>query len=55
MTLYRVVSWTDIRITRTTNDVVEKYLYNVKNQLVEIVGEKDHKYFTYDKQGNTIK
>ena len=43
------------RITRTTNDVVEKYLYNVKNQLVEIVGEKEHKYFTYDKQGNTIK
>ena len=42
-------------ITRTTNDIVEKYLYNVKNQLVEIVGEKENKYFTYDKQGNTIK
>lgn len=42
-----------IRYTYDKNNNIKTI--NVKNQLVEIVGEKDHKYFTYDKQGNTIK
>nr|WP_241395742.1 RHS repeat-associated core domain-containing protein [Clostridium beijerinckii] len=43
------------RLTKTTTDITEKYIYNVKNQLKELHKESGISYFTYDKQGNTIK
>nr|WP_278046065.1 RHS repeat-associated core domain-containing protein [Clostridium saccharobutylicum] len=43
------------RLTKTTNDITEKYIYNAKNQLKELHNNLGINYFTYDKQGNTIK
>lgn len=43
------------RLTKTTNDITEKYVYNVKNQLKELHNNSGINHFTYDKQGNTIK
>ena len=51
------------RLTKTTNEVTEKYCYNIKNQLKEVYKEEGNSNnihckmwsFTYDKQGNTIK
>ena len=43
------------RLTKTTNDITEKYVYNVKNQLKEIQGKGTKTIFTLDKQGNTLK
>ncbi|MBB6624498.1 hypothetical protein [Clostridium gasigenes] len=43
------------RLTKTTNDITDKYVYNVKNQLKELYNKNEINYFTYDKQGNTIK
>ncbi|WP_315069724.1 RHS repeat-associated core domain-containing protein [uncultured Clostridium sp.] len=43
------------RLTKTTNDITEKYVYNVKNQLKELHNNSVINHFTYDKQGNTIK
>ncbi|OOM06312.1 RHS repeat-associated core domain-containing protein [Clostridium saccharobutylicum] len=51
------------RLTKTISDVangmtvnvVEKYTYNVRNQLKELHDNFGVNYFTYDKQGNTIK
>ena len=43
------------RLTKTTNNITEQYVYNVKNQLKEIQKENTKNIFTYDKQGNTIK
>jgi YD repeat-containing protein len=36
------------RLTKTTNDITEKYVYNVKNQLKEIHNKNGINYFTYD-------
>ncbi|APC40326.1 RHS repeat-associated core domain-containing protein [Clostridium estertheticum] len=43
------------RLTKTTNDITDKYVYNVKNQLKELHQDSGTNHFTYDKQGNTIK
>ncbi|OOM17516.1 tRNA nuclease WapA precursor [Clostridium saccharobutylicum] len=51
------------RLTKTISDmangmivnVVEKYTYNVRNQLKELHNNYGINHFTYDKQGNTIK
>ncbi|ACD22143.1 YD repeat containing protein [Clostridium botulinum B str. Eklund 17B (NRP)] len=43
------------RLSKTTNYITEKYVYNVKNQLKELHNKNGVNYFTYDKQGNTIK
>ena len=43
------------RLSKTTNDITEKYIYNVKNQLKELHHKDGINYFTFDKQGNTIK
>ena len=42
------------RLTKTTNDITEKYVYNVKNQLKELCHKDGVNYFTYDRQGNTL-
>ncbi|WP_252238404.1 hypothetical protein [Clostridium sp. VAP51] len=42
------------RLSKTTNDITEKYVYNVKNQLKELHNKNGANYFTYDKQGNTL-
>ncbi len=43
------------RLSKATNDITEKYVYNVKNQLKEISTNNTKRFFTYDNQGNTIK
>lgn len=43
------------RLTKSTNDITEKYVYNVKNQLKEIHHKDGVIFFTFDKQGNTLK
>ncbi|MCB2355763.1 RHS repeat domain-containing protein [Clostridium estertheticum] len=43
------------RLTKTTNDTTDSYVYNVKNQLKELRQDSGTNHFTYDKQGNTIK
>nr|WP_243143324.1 RHS repeat-associated core domain-containing protein [Clostridium estertheticum] len=43
------------RLSKTTNDITDKYIYNVKNQLKELHQDSGTNHFTYDKQGNTIK
>ncbi|MBZ9617861.1 RHS repeat-associated core domain-containing protein [Clostridium estertheticum] len=43
------------RLSKTTNDITDKYVYNVKNQLKESHQKSGTNHFTYDKQGNTIK
>ncbi|MCB2362147.1 RHS repeat-associated core domain-containing protein [Clostridium estertheticum] len=43
------------RLTKTTNNITDKYVYNVNNQLKELHQDSGTNHFTYDKQGNTIK
>ena len=43
------------RLTKITNDITEKYVYNVKNQLKELHNKTRVIFFTHDKQGNTLK
>ena len=42
------------RLSKTTNDITEKYVYNVKNQLKEIHHNDGISFFSYDKHGNTL-
>lgn len=42
------------RLTKTTNNITEQYVYNVKNQLKELHAKSGVTYFTHDKQGNTL-
>ncbi|WP_243143320.1 RHS repeat domain-containing protein [Clostridium estertheticum] len=43
------------RLTKTTNGITDRYVYNVKNQLKELHQDSGTNHFTYDKQGNTIR
>ncbi|MCB2309227.1 hypothetical protein LGL08_21915 [Clostridium estertheticum] len=43
------------RLSKTTNGITDRYVYNVKNQLKELHQDSGTNFFTYDKQGNTIK
>ena len=42
------------RLSKTTNSITEKYVYNVKNQLKELHHKGGINFFSYDKQGNTL-